>query len=141
MLGEAAFMECSSLTSICIPSSIERIPKHCFKTCINLSTVTFERGCVISIVDEAAFADCLSLQSIVIPSSFEVVSPSWFEHCPTLINVVLIPVGGAPGQPAPDRHTDATLNRGNPRQVPQMSIRPLALPRLVKPAVPDRVKL
>jgi hypothetical protein len=43
-LGESAFERCSSLRSICIPSSVESIPELCFKDCTRLSNLTFEAG-------------------------------------------------------------------------------------------------
>jgi hypothetical protein len=34
--------KCSSLSSICVPSSLERVPQYCFSECDTLSTVAFE---------------------------------------------------------------------------------------------------
>jgi hypothetical protein len=43
MLGVMAFQACSSLESICIPSSVETISTSCFIHCFNRCTITFER--------------------------------------------------------------------------------------------------
>jgi hypothetical protein len=39
-----AFANCSSLSSICIPSSIEVLSRGCFFQCTGLSSVAFELG-------------------------------------------------------------------------------------------------
>jgi hypothetical protein len=43
-LGESAFCGCSSLQSVCIPSSVEELPESCFRNCPKLSELTFEAG-------------------------------------------------------------------------------------------------
>jgi hypothetical protein len=86
-LGEGAFSNCSSLQSICIPSSIETIASLCFWNCDNLSVLTFESCSKISNLGEAAFANCSSLQSICIPSSIEMISNRCFADCENLSDV------------------------------------------------------
>jgi hypothetical protein len=44
-LGESAFYGCSSLQSICIPSSVEIIGKSCFDYCDCPITLVLEAGC------------------------------------------------------------------------------------------------
>jgi hypothetical protein len=80
-LGSAAFSRCSSLQSICIPSSIETISTKCFAGCKSLSNVTFESGCKVRSLDESAFAGCSSLRSIQIPSSVTTISSFCFSDC------------------------------------------------------------
>jgi hypothetical protein len=79
--GESAFWNCSSLESICIPSSIETIPESCFRLCKHLLNVTFESGSSISILGESAFYWCSGLQSICLPSSIEPISKYCFKRC------------------------------------------------------------
>jgi hypothetical protein len=66
-LGQSAFCECSSVHSICIPSSLETIAKCWFAQC-TLSDFTFAPGSKPSSFVESAFADCRSLPSGCIPS-------------------------------------------------------------------------
>jgi hypothetical protein len=47
-LESRAFEDCSSLSSICIPSSVELIGSSCFFGGDALSTVTFEAGSALS---------------------------------------------------------------------------------------------
>jgi hypothetical protein len=77
-LSESAFAGCSSLASICIPSSIQTISKSCFADCTNLSNVTFEIGSRLTNLGESAFAGCSSLESICVPSSIETISRCCF---------------------------------------------------------------
>jgi hypothetical protein len=88
VLGQSAFA-CSSIQSIRIPSSVQIVPKSCFKNCSALSNLTFEPGCRISGFGESAFAGCSSLRSICIPSSIETLSASCFRDCARLRNIVL----------------------------------------------------
>jgi hypothetical protein len=50
-----AFLHCSSLSSICIPSSVEMLGESCFFGCEGLSNVTFEPGSQFSSVPEACW--------------------------------------------------------------------------------------
>jgi hypothetical protein len=61
-----AFRECSSLSSICIPSSISQIFRDWFFTCYPFSAVTFEFDSKLSSIGDYGFADCSSLSSICI---------------------------------------------------------------------------
>ena len=62
-----AFRGCSSLTSVTIPSSVTEVDGNAFAKCKNLSSVTLNEG--LQKIGESAFFGCPSLQSITIPSS------------------------------------------------------------------------
>jgi hypothetical protein len=49
-IESCAFYECSSLSSIWIPSSVEELWDHCFGECQALRRVTFEPGSKFSVV-------------------------------------------------------------------------------------------
>jgi hypothetical protein len=57
VIGDRAFLDCSSLTSICIPSSVTRIGVECFDGCRCLATVTVDDGIRVS-VGWGAFSAC-----------------------------------------------------------------------------------
>ena len=61
-IGERAFRNCSSLTSITIPNSVTSIGDKAFEKCSSLASVTIPTG-VTSIGDEA-FEDCSGLTSV-----------------------------------------------------------------------------
>jgi hypothetical protein len=63
----AAFANCSYLSSICIPSSLETLGQSCFYRCESLSMVTFESGSLRCDMGSSVFLQCSSLSSIRIP--------------------------------------------------------------------------
>jgi hypothetical protein len=69
VIGRYAFANCSSLSSICIPSSVEKLSDYCFEECQSLSTIEFEIDSHLSRVEQSVFSGCSSLSSIWIPSS------------------------------------------------------------------------
>jgi hypothetical protein len=75
------FYNCSSLSSICIPSTIEMISSSAFSDCKSLATVTFESSSQLSRLGYRAFAFCTSLSSISIPSSVTTILPGCFILC------------------------------------------------------------
>ena len=90
-----AFSDCSSLTSIEIPASVETIEATAFKRCSQLATVTFEKGSQLKTIGggyyssyyHGAFSDCSSLTSIEIPASVETIEATAFSDCSQLATV------------------------------------------------------
>jgi hypothetical protein len=78
---------CSSLSSICIPSSVEVLRQSSFSGCIALSVLTFESGSQLSLIEKCAFEGCSSLSSICIPSSVEIIGEDCFSGCKALRTV------------------------------------------------------
>lgn len=76
-LGPAAFIE-SSLTSITIPATIERVDEQAFKNCAALANVTFEEG--VKVIGSSAFSYCSGLTSIAFPSTIESIESSAFAY-------------------------------------------------------------
>jgi hypothetical protein len=69
------------LKSICIPSSVEILCKGCFYECKNLSSVIFEIGSKLSVIDKRAFMYCTSLTSICLPATVKTLGQSCFADC------------------------------------------------------------
>ena len=96
-IGYGAFADCTSLTSIEIPASVETIEFAAFKNCTALTTVTFEKGSQLKMIrgtnslysysSYGAFADCTSLTSIEIPASVETIEVAAFQGCTALTTV------------------------------------------------------
>ncbi len=70
-IGEAAFKDCSNLTSVTIPNSVTTIGRHAFYGCTNLQKVNI--GNSVKIIEMSAFNNCTSITQI---SSEAVVPPT-----------------------------------------------------------------
>ena len=99
---DGAFSDCTALTSIEIPASVETIEATAFKRCSKLATVTFEKGSQLKTIGGGysssshfgtysdyygAFSDCSSLTSIEIPASVETIEATAFKRCSKLTTV------------------------------------------------------
>ena len=90
-----AFSDCTSLTSIEIPASVETIGVTAFKGCSSLATVTFEKGSQLKTIAggstayyyQGVFSDCISLTSIEIPANVETIEATAFKGCSSLTTV------------------------------------------------------
>ncbi len=83
-IGEKAFYECKSLTSITIPNSVTSIGEDAFIRCTSLTFITIPNS--VTSIGEDAFYQCSSLTSITIPSSVTLIGISAFEETPWLEN-------------------------------------------------------
>lgn len=96
--AQGAFCGCSSLKSITIPATCQRIGDAAFKGCVALEKVSFEPNSQLSAIEgdrksrgysySGAFADCVSLKSIVIPAHCSTIGISAFKNCTSLESVV-----------------------------------------------------
>ena len=81
-IGVWAFALCNSLTSINIPDSVTTIGNHAFYNCKSLTNINISNG-VMSIGDNA-FEGCVSLKSIKIPDSITSIGDYAFGECDSL---------------------------------------------------------
>ena len=88
-IGESAFEDCSSLTSITIPDSVTSIGERAFSGCFNLTSVTFGENSQLTSIGEWAFYGCSSLTSIVIPNSVTSIGSYAFEYCSSLTSITI----------------------------------------------------
>ena len=86
-IGDAAFSECSSLTSVEIPDSVTSIGDAAFIVCTGLTSVVIPDS-VTSIGDQA-FWGCIGLSSVVIPDSVTSIGNYAFGSCTSLSSVVI----------------------------------------------------
>ncbi|MCQ2197525.1 MAG: leucine-rich repeat domain-containing protein, partial [Bacteroidaceae bacterium] len=77
------FYNCSSLSSVVIPSSVTSIGSDAFRGCSSLSSVTIKEG--VTSIGDYAFYNCSSLSSVVIPSSVTSIGSSAFQYCSSLV--------------------------------------------------------
>ncbi len=78
-IGEYAFVDCTALTSIVIPSSVTSIGNHAFEWCTRLTSVVIPSS--VTSIGDSAFYGCEVLTSIVIPSSVTSIGGNAFDGC------------------------------------------------------------
>ena len=81
-IGDYAFYNCSSLTSITIPNSVTSIGDHAFENCSSLTSVTIPNS--VTSIGAWAFLYCESLTSITIPNSVTSIGDYAFYDCSSL---------------------------------------------------------
>ncbi len=78
-LGQEAFSECSMLTSIDLPDSVKEIGECAFFRCENLSAVRLSSA--LTSIPGAAFQLCFSLDNVTIPEGVVSIGQGVFAHC------------------------------------------------------------
>ncbi len=102
-IGDGAFQNCASLTSIDLPQGIESIEQNtfagakklkqieipaevtviganAFDGCAQLQTVTFENASQLTTIGSAAFSGCSSLQAVTFPDGLESIGANAFKE-------------------------------------------------------------
>lgn len=111
-IGDYAFRDCSSLTSVTIPNSVTEIKSYAFYGCSAIANITIPasvteigmgafEGCSalaqmalppgIPVIEDETFYGCSSLRSIVIPSSVTAIGEEAFSRCASLISIYCFP--------------------------------------------------
>ena len=86
-IGNIAFEFCSSLTSVTIPDSVTRIGGSAFSYCSSLTSVTI--GDSVTTIGGSAFSYCSSLTSVTIPDSVTTIGDYAFYSCSSLTSVTI----------------------------------------------------
>ena len=86
-IGERAFSRCNSLTSVTIGDSVTTIGWWAFEDCNSLTSVTIDNS--VTTIGEAAFRDCTSLTSVTIPDSVTTIGEEAFRSCTSLTSVTI----------------------------------------------------
>ena len=86
-IGDYAFYNCDSLTSVTIPDSVTTIGDSAFDCCTSLTSVTIPDS--VTTIGDSAFDECLRLTSITIPDSVTMIGDSAFEYCRRLTSVTI----------------------------------------------------
>ena len=86
-IGEYAFQNCSSLTSVSIPESVTDIGTGAFLYCSALTSVDLPSG--ITTIAPGTFFWCTSLQSVAIPEKVTAINNNAFTYCLSLTSVTI----------------------------------------------------
>ena len=84
-IGNSAFSNCSSLTSIEIPNSVTSIGNSAFSNCSSLTSIEIPNS--VTSIGNSAFSNCSSLTSIEIPNSVTSIGNSAFYNCRSLTSI------------------------------------------------------
>ena len=77
-----AFQDCSSLKYIIIPDGVRCIAALTFNYCTSLVSITIPNS--VTSIEEYAFNSCISLPTITIPDSVTVIGQAAFDGCSSL---------------------------------------------------------
>ena len=84
-IGDDAFKDCTSLTSVTIPNSVESIGYRAFQNCSSLASITIPNS--VTSIGSRAFYACSGLTSITIPNSVRSIGNYSFEGCSNLTSI------------------------------------------------------
>lgn len=86
-IGNSAFRDCVSLTSITIPDSVTEIGYWAFEGCTSLRSITIPNS--VNDIGYSAFAQCNSLTNITIPASVTNIDGWTFQGCSSLTSLTI----------------------------------------------------
>ena len=86
-IGEDAFWNYTSLTSVTIPDSVTSIGGYAFHNCTSLTSVTIPDS--VTSIGGYAFHNCTSLTSVTIPDSVTSIGEYTFSQCTSLTSVTI----------------------------------------------------
>jgi hypothetical protein len=88
-IGQYAFAGCLALESITLPKTVETLAVGAFVGCTRLKSVVFEDGSVLTEINQNTFNSCSALESIAIPTSVKTVGVGAFFNCKALETVTI----------------------------------------------------
>ena len=88
-IGEAAFENCTGLTSITIPNSVTHIGDSAFRYCSSLTSITIPES--DTHIGDFAFGYCSSLTNITIPKGVTMIREYAFKNCSSELEIEIPP--------------------------------------------------
>ncbi|MBR6170424.1 MAG: leucine-rich repeat domain-containing protein [Bacteroidaceae bacterium] len=89
-ISNKAFISCSELVSVYIPSSVTSIGRAAFANCSKLSSIEIPEG--ITVINESTFYGCSRLTSVTLPQTLTSIEKKAFYLCISL-SFISIPEG------------------------------------------------
>ena len=86
-IGNWAFYQCTSLTSVTIPNSVTSIDTNAFYGCSSLSSITIPNS--VTSIGQSVFLNCKGLTSITIPNSVTSIVGNIFYGCSSLSSITV----------------------------------------------------
>ena len=86
-IGASAFCWCSALSSVTLPDHLTSLGCDAFRSCYELISLTLPEG--LTAIEPFTFVGCSALTSVTIPEGVAVIGCSAFEHCSDLASVSL----------------------------------------------------
>jgi len=86
-IGDYAFRDCSSLTSVTIPSSITEIKSFAFFNCSAIANLNIPAS--VKEIGMGAFEGCASLTQMVLPQGIPAIEDETFYGCTAMKGVVI----------------------------------------------------
>ena len=84
-IKEGAFQDCKKLKSIELPNSLKSIDNHAFDGCRSLLSIILNEG--ITTLGVSSFSNCISLESVTLPASLDTIPNSCFYGDTSLKNI------------------------------------------------------
>ena len=86
-IGTSAFVNCTGLTSVTIPSGVTSIGSYAFQGCTGLKSIEIPNS--VTSIGTSAFVKCSGITSITIPDSVTSISDRAFVNCKGLTSVTI----------------------------------------------------
>ena len=88
-IGDYAFANCSLITSLHIPANVTSIGVGAFVRCNSIETLTFAEGINLKVIATDTFRECSALTAVTIPASVTKIEATAFMKCTNLASVTI----------------------------------------------------
>ncbi len=88
-IGTYTFLNCTSLSSITLPDSIETIKSNAFELCSSLEKMVIPQN--TKIIEDSAFKNCSKLSELTLNDKLEKIGSNVFESCYNLTGTIVFP--------------------------------------------------
>lgn len=86
-IGDSAFEECNSLTTLHLNEGLESIGNSAFEGCNSLTTLHLNEG--LESIGNYAFARCFKIKSLCLPNSLRSINQGTFQSCKSLTSLYI----------------------------------------------------